>query len=104
MSTYDDDDEHVKAKSSNSVVVSLLKQVDDATNEQGDGQVTETSTDKEKNTQYDGAALAFGVAKDETEGFVALFFGAFWLRFFCRLIIGYFSVRYFCLRSLGIKS
>ena len=75
MSTYHNDDEHIKALCSNSVVVLFLKVVDDPTNEKWHDKIAQTATDQEKHTERDGAALTVGIAANELEGLASVLLG-----------------------------
>ena len=51
--TYKNDNEHVEAERSNSIVVLLLQKVNDTTDEEWYDQITQATTDKEDDTQDD---------------------------------------------------
>ena len=67
MLTYQDNDEHIETKVSNLIEVAFLEQVDDAANKKWDGQVTQTATNEEYDSQNDGAALALRIAKNKAK-------------------------------------
>ncbi len=76
VKTYEDNNEHVKTKGANFIEFSLLQMIDDATNEQGYCQVTQTAANEEDDSQKDWAALTLGITEDEAEWLRLLFFGS----------------------------
>ena len=75
MVTYDDENEHVEAIGLNGGKVTHCEQVNNDTNEGGEGKLTQATSNQEEHSNGDRAAFALCVAKNETEGPVLVFLG-----------------------------